>query len=193
MLLKCCTSRRHSSGHGTGKGQSSSQFPRRPVPENVLTIGQLHLFPTLVRSCLKSFMLGFRITWTENFQTSQLGLEKAEEPEIKLPTFAGSQRKQGNSRKTFISVTLTILKSLTVWIITNYGKLLKIWGYQTILPVSQETCMHVKKQVRTLYRTTDWLRLRKYDRAVCPHYDLIYMLRTSWEMLDWISYKLELR
>ena len=193
MLLKCCTSRRHGNGHGTRKGQSSSQFPRRPVLENVLTIGQLHLFPMLVRSCLKSFMLGFRITWTKNFQTSQLGLEKAEEPEIKLPTFAGSQRKQGNSRKTFISVTLTILKSLTVWIITNCGKLLKIWGYQTILPVSQETCMHVKKQVRTLYRPTDWLRLRKYDRAVCPHYDLIYMLRTSWEMLDWISYKLELR
>ena len=140
MLLKCCTSRRHSSGHGTGKGQSSSQFPRRPVPENVLTIGQLHLFPTLVRSCLKSFMLGFRITWTENFQTSQLGLGKAEEPEIKLPTFARSEKKQGNSRKTSTSVSSTMLKPLTVWIITNCGKLLKRWKYQTILPVFWETC-----------------------------------------------------
>ena len=35
-------------------------------------------------------MLGFSIKWTENFQMSKLGLEKAEETEIKLPTFAES-------------------------------------------------------------------------------------------------------
>ena len=62
---------------------------------------------------------------TENFQMSKLGLEKAEEPEIKLPTFAGSKRKQRNLRKTFTSVLLTTLKPLTMWIITNCGKLLK--------------------------------------------------------------------
>jgi len=55
----------------------------------------------------------------------KLGLEKAEEPEIKLPTFAGSQRKQGNSRKTSTSVSLTTLKPLTVWITTNCGKFLE--------------------------------------------------------------------
>ena len=38
----------------------------------------------------------------KNFQMLKLGLDKEEEPEIKLPTFAGSQRKQGNSRKTSI-------------------------------------------------------------------------------------------
>ena len=81
-------------------------------------------------------MLGFSIMGTEKFQMSKLGLEKEEQPEIKLPTFAASQRKQGNSRKTFISVTLTILKSLTVWIITNCGKLLERWENQNILPVS---------------------------------------------------------
>ena len=42
----------------------------------------------------------------------QLGLEKAEEPEIKLPTFVGSQKKQKNFRKTSTSVSLTMLKSL---------------------------------------------------------------------------------
>ena len=40
----------------------------------------------------------------------------------------------------------TLLKPLTVWIIINCGKFLKRWEYQTILPVSWETCMHVKKQ-----------------------------------------------
>ena len=73
---------------------------------------------------------------TKNFQMSTLGLEKEEEPEIKLPTFTGSQRKLGDSRETFISVSLTTPKPLTVWIIINYGKFLKRWEYQTILPVS---------------------------------------------------------
>ena len=47
-------------------------------------------------------------------------LEKAEEPEIKLPTFTGSWEKQGNSRKTSNSASLTMLKSLTEWITTNW-------------------------------------------------------------------------
>ena len=52
----------------------------------------------------------------------QAGLEKAEEPEIKLPTSVGSLKKQESSRKTSISALLTIPKSLTVWITTNCGK-----------------------------------------------------------------------
>ena len=51
-----------------------------------------------------------------------LDLEKAEEPENKLPTSIGSLKKQENSRKTSTSVSLTTLKSSTVWITTNYGK-----------------------------------------------------------------------
>ena len=52
----------------------------------------------------------------------QLGLEKAEEPEIKLPTSAGSLEKQESSRKTYISVLLTVPKPLTVWTTMNCGK-----------------------------------------------------------------------
>ena len=76
----------------------------------------------------------------------KLDLEKAEEPEIKLPTSIGSQEKQEKSRKTSTSASLTMLKPLTVWITTNYGKFLKRWKYQTTLPASWETCMQVKKQ-----------------------------------------------
>ena len=47
----------------------------------------------------------------------KLDLEKAEESEIKLPTSAGSWKKQESSRKTSISASLTIPKPLTVWII----------------------------------------------------------------------------
>ena len=71
----------------------------------------------------------------------KLDLEKAEEPEIKLPTSAGSQRKQENSRKTSTPVSWTMLKPLTVWVATNCGKFFKRWEYQTTIPVSWETCM----------------------------------------------------
>ena len=69
---------------------SSSQFPRRLVLKNVITTGQLHSSPMLVRSCLKSCMLGFGLMQTKNFQVSKLGLEKQEEPEIKLLIFTAS-------------------------------------------------------------------------------------------------------
>ena len=74
-----------------------------------------------------------------------LDLEKAEEPEIKLPTLVGSHKGQGNSEKKK-SASLTTLKLLTVWITTNCGKFLKRWEYQTTLPISWETCMQDKKQ-----------------------------------------------
>ena len=61
----------------------------------------------------------------------KLDLEQAEEPEIKSPTSVGSYKRQENSRKTSTSASLTMLKPLTVWIMTNYGKFLKRWEYQT--------------------------------------------------------------
>ena len=57
-----------------------------------------------------------------NFLMFKLVLEKAEEPEIKLPTSAGSWKRQENSRKTSISALLTMPKPLTVWITINCGK-----------------------------------------------------------------------
>ena len=58
--------------------------------------------------------------------SAQLVLEKAEEPEIKLPTSSGSWKKQESSRKTSISALLTMPKPLTVWITTNGGKFLEM-------------------------------------------------------------------
>ena len=81
-----------------------------------------------------------------NFQMFKLVLEKAEEPEIKLPTSAGSLKKQESSRKTSVSALLTMPKPLTVWITINYGKFFKRWEYQTTWPACWETCMQVRKQ-----------------------------------------------
>ena len=52
----------------------------------------------------------------------QAELEKAEEPEIKLPTSARSSKKQQRSRKTSIYALLKMPKPLTVWITINCGK-----------------------------------------------------------------------
>ena len=65
--------------------------------------------------------------WTVNFQMFKLVLEKAEEPETKWPTSAGSLKKQESSRKTSISALLTMPKPLTVWITINW-KILKEMG-----------------------------------------------------------------
>ena len=79
-----------------------------------------------------------------NFQRFKLDLEKAEEPEIKLPTSAGSSSKQEHSRKTPTSILLTMPKPLIVWITTDYGKFFKRWEYQTTWPASWEISMQVK-------------------------------------------------
>ena len=89
---------------------------------------------------------GFSNTWTVNFQMFQLVLEKAEEPGIKLPTSAGSSKKQESSRKISNSSLLIMPKPLTVWITINYGKFWKRWEYQTTWPASWEICVQVRKQ-----------------------------------------------
>ena len=71
---------------------------------------------------LKSLQARLQQYMTVNFQMFKLVLEKAEEPEIKLPTSAGSLKKQESSRKTSTSALLTIPESLTVWITINCGK-----------------------------------------------------------------------
>ena len=84
---------------------------------------------TLAKRHSKFSKPGFNNTWTVNFQVFKLVLEKAEEPEIKLPTSAGSWKKQESSRKTSIAALLTLPKPLTVWITTNCEKFFKRWEY----------------------------------------------------------------
>ena len=60
----------------------------------------------------------------------KLDLEKAEEPEIKLPTSVGSEKKQEHFRIS-TSALLTTPKPLTISITTNSGKFFKRWEYQT--------------------------------------------------------------
>ena len=93
--------------------------------KNAQTTAQLHSYHMLVKQCSKFSKPGFSNTWTVNSLMFTLVLEKAEESEIKLPTSAGSWKKQESSRKTSISALLTMPKPLTVWITINWGKFWK--------------------------------------------------------------------
>ena len=201
MLWKCCTVYaskfgKRSSGRRTGKGQFSFQFQRKAMPKNVQTSIRLYSFHMLARSCSKSFKLGFNSTWTKNFQMYKLDLEKAKEPEIKLPAFTGSQKKQGNSKKTSISASLTSLKPLTVWITMNCGKFLKRWECQTTLSVSRETWVQDKKQQLELdmEQWTGWKLGKEYVKAVYWNpANLTFMQSTPYQMPGWMNHKLKSR
>ena len=127
----------------------------------------------------------------------KLDLEKAGEPEIKFSTSTGSSKKQKDSRKTSTSASLATLKPLTVWITTNCGKFFKEIGIPNHL-----TCLlrnlyaGQEATVRTGHGTMDWFKIGKGVSQGCiychPAY-LTYMKRTSYEMLGWMTHKLESR
>ena len=126
----------------------------------------------------------------------KLVLEKAEEPEIKLPTSTWSLKKQESSRKTSTSALLTMPKPLTVSITINCGKFWKRWEYQTTCPAPWETCMQVRKQQLELdmEQQTGSKYEKEYVKAVyCHPAHLTCMQSISWEMLGWRKHKLESR
>ena len=97
----------------------------------------------------------------------KLDFKKAEEPEIKLPTSLGSQKMQGNSRKTSISASLTMLNPLTVWITTNCGKLLEMGIPDHLTCLVRNLYAGQEAAVRTEHGTTDWFKIGKGVHQGC--------------------------
>ena len=92
----------------------------------------------------------------------QAGFRKGREPEIKLPTFTGPQKKQESSRKTSTSALLTMPKPLTVWITTNCGKFFKEMGLPDHLTcLLRNLYIHQEVTVRTRHGTMDWFKIGK--------------------------------
>ena len=99
---------------------------------------------------------------------SKLVLGKAEEPEIKLPTSAGSLKKQENSKKISISALLTMSKPLTVWITINCGKILEEIGIPDPLTYFLRNLYAGQEaKVRTGHGTTDWFQIGKGIHQRC--------------------------
>ena len=121
------------------------------MPKNAQTTAQLHSSHILVKWCLKFSKPGFSNTWTTNLQMFKPVLEKAEEPEIKMPTSAGSWKKQKSSRKNIYFCFIDYAKASDC---VDHNKLWKILK-ETEIP-GHLTCL-----LRNLYagqEATDWTR-----------------------------------
>ena len=98
----------------------------------------------------------------------KLDLEKAEEPDIKLPTSVGSSKKQESSRKASTSALFTTPKALTVRITTNYGKFLKEMGVPDHLSCLLRNLYAGQEAiVRTGHGTIDWFQIGKGVHQGC--------------------------
>ena len=121
----------------------------------------------------------------------EAGFRKGRGTRDQIANIDGSSKKQESSRKTSISALLTMLKPLTVWIITNCGKFWKRWEYQTTWPVSWEICIQVKKQQLELdvEQQTGSKVGRDYLKAIyCHPAYWTYMQSISSEMqAEWIT------
>ena len=124
----------------------------------------------------------------------KLDLEKAEEPEIKLPTSVGSSKKQEFSRKTPTFALLTMPKPLCGS--QQTGNFFKRWEYQTTWPASWEICMQVRKQQLEvdMEQHTGSKLGKEYFKAVYHHCAYLTCMQSrSCKMLGWMKHKLESR
>ena len=122
-------------------------------------------------------------------------LEKAEEPEIKLPTSAGSSKKQESSRKTSISTLLTTPKPLTVWITTNWKILSEMEIPDDLTCLLRNLYAGQEATVRTVRGTTDWFQIRKGIHQGCLLSPYLFNLYAEYIMRNagWMKHKLESR
>ena len=97
----------------------------------------------------------------------KLVLEKAEEPEIKFPTSAGSWKKEESSRKTSISALLTMPKPLTVWITINWKFLREMGIPDHLTCFLRNLYAGQEATVRTGHGTTDWFQIGKGGHQGC--------------------------
>ena len=123
--------------------------------------------------------------WTMNFLMFKLVLEKAEEPEIKLPTSTGSSKKQDSSRKTCISTLLRMLKPLTLDHNTLWKILKEMGNPDHLTCLLQNLYAGQEATVRTGHGTTDWFQIGKGVHQGCIlssclfHFHAEYIMRNA--------------
>ena len=113
----------------------------------------------------------------------KLDLEKAEEPEIKLPTSAGSLKKQESSRKTSTSALLTMPKPLTVWITTNWKILQEMGIPDPLTCLLRNLFVGQEATVRTGHGTTDWFQVGKAVRQGYTLSSCLFNLHAEYFMI----------
>ena len=117
--------------------KSSSQFPRRVVLKNVLTMGQLHSSPKLLKVMLKILHTRLQHYVNKELPDDHAELRKGRRTRDQNANICWIiQKARELKKKKSTSVSLTTLKPLTVCIVANCGTLLQGWECQNILPVS---------------------------------------------------------
>ena len=101
------------------------------------------------------------------FQMFQLNLEKAEEPEIKLPPSVGSSKKQESSRKISTYASLTMLNPLTVWVTANWKILQEMGILDHLTCLLRNLYAGQEATVTTGHGKTDWFQIGKGVHQVC--------------------------
>ena len=134
--------------------------------------------------------------WTVNFQMFKVDLEKAEEPEIKLPTSAGSSKRQESSRKNIYFCFIDYAKAFDCVDHNKLWKILKEMGIPDhLICLLRNLYAGQEATVRTGHGTTDWFQIGKGVRQGCILSPCLFNLyaSTSWETLGWKKHKLESR
>ena len=139
MLLQCCTQYvskfgKLSSGHRTEKRQFSFQSQRKSRPKNVKTTIQLCSFH-VSKVMLKIHHVRLQQYVNQELPDVQAGLRKSRGTRDQIANIHWIMEKGREFQKISTSASLTMLKTLTVWIAT--GKFLKKWEYQISLPIDE--------------------------------------------------------
>ena len=132
----------------------------------------------------------------QEFPDVQAGIRKSRGTRNRIANIHWIIEKARQSPKPSTSAALTIVKPLIVWITTDCETLLKRWEHQTTLPTPWETFTEDnKKQLELDMEQQTGSKLGKtYMKAgYCAPAHLTYMQRTSYEMLGWMTHKLESR
>ena len=120
-----------------------------------------------------------------NFRMFKLVFKKAEEPEIKLPIFVVSLKKQKSSRKTSTSVLLTMPKPLTVWIRITVENSERDGNTRPPDHLLRNLYSGQETTVRTGHGTTDWFQIGKGVHQGCIlspflfNFYVVYIMRKS--------------
>ena len=166
MLLKCCLQDasefgKLSNGHRTGKRSIFIPIPTKSNAEECSNYLTIALISHASKVMLKILKVRFNSTWAEKFQMFKLISEKAEEPEIKLPTSARSSKEQDSSSKHLL-LLYWLCQSLWLCDHNKLWKILKEMGipdHLTFLLRNLYACQEAT--VRTGHGTIDWFQIRK--------------------------------
>ena len=197
MLLKYCIQYvskfgKSSSGHRTGKVSFHPNSQKKGSAEECSDLPTVTLTSHASKVMLKILQIRLQQDLNQELPDVHAGFRKGSGTRDQIANILWIVEKAREFQKNIYFCFIDYMKAF-VWITANCGKFLKRWEYQTILPVSWETCMWVKKQPleSDMEQWTDSKLEKEYDKVIyCHPVYSTYMQSTSCEMPGWMNHKL---